>query len=401
MKEYNKLPKSQESLKQILGASPVFLEQILQVARSRAITKTYKKIFNLLLSLHSRYQNIYPSEPWIANQVGCTERTVRRAITFFKSVGWIWWDRRWMDSNLYQIHPAFTVQNYRDALKKYFTACSFFMMIQLFVSVNAAGAVSDTNVRSFFSKNIREEKTKNRPRKRQSCIILPGRSAFSETRSPNLFTPIFIKNDSNLPQTTTDSTIINQLHCVLGCCEVINNQPEPKKGTTMSDRRMVDEVLKYITLNEEQLNRLEQYSDSQLSRALGIVQKAGNVSNPGNYFLGTLHNITTQGVTHKKLVSYNNNKTPISPSDKVVLTTAERYKQSIVQSRELVVESHVEKRNRLVYELDGWKRALAQYAEDIGNGSKKGDQYLYKIACLKVEELQEEINQLPNESLAT
>jgi len=240
------------------------------------------------------------------------------------------------------MHPAFTVQNYRDALKKYFTACSFLMMIQLFVSVNAAGAVSDTNVRSFFSKNIREEKTKNRPRKKQSCIILPGRSAFSETRSPNLFTPIFIKNDSNLPQTTTDSTTINQLHCVLGCCDGSNNnqpefkkEPEAKKGTTMSNRRMVDEVLKYITLNEEQLFQLDQYNDNQLQKALSIVQRKGHIEKPDAYFLSTLRNIHQQGVTNKKWVSHNNTK---PAPQQAIVPLNERYDTAEIAHLEKLLE---------------------------------------------------------------
>ncbi len=246
MKIYNILSKSQENLKQILGACPVFLDQILQFARSKAITKTFKKIFNFFLLLHNRYRSIYPGHEYIAKKVGCDERTVRRALSYFEAIGWIWWDQRYMDSNVYQIHPAFTVDKYRIYLKQIFSACSYFMLAQLYIPINAAGAVSDQNVRLLYSSEvIIIEKTIRDPYKRHHITH-------------------YLKNTL-------------------------------KKGSIMPNRLVVSEVMKVMDLSESQLLVLDQYNDSQIKRALErTVKKQPNTPEP--YFMSVLKSVQQEDV---------------------------------------------------------------------------------------------------------
>jgi len=73
---------------------------------------------------------------------------------------------------------------------------------------------------------------------------------------------------------------------------------EPKKGKPMSSRRLVNEVLKYVELNDEDLFALDQYTDKQLESALFSVKKK-DLDKPAPYLMAILRNMNDKVKVNK------------------------------------------------------------------------------------------------------
>lgn len=334
LKEYKKHSESQRIIKRKYPTLDRFERSLLQSAMESRSHSNYWRVLNHILS-YADLDEIKLFKRDIARALGISMSTVSRSINHLRKRLFFWTilthdpvrdDRN--DALVFELPEYFLDPGFRNRMFSLLPACALPLTWSLSVLINAAGVPLRESDMGFSLRYIREEKTESKiKKKRQPCIIRPT---------------IFIKNDSNLPQTTTDSTTINQLHCVLGCCDGSNNnqpefkkEPEAKKGTTMSNRRMVDEVLKYITLNEEQLFQLDQYNDNQLQKALSIVQRKGHIEKPDAYFLSTLRNIHQQGVTNKKWVSHNNTK---PAPQQAIVPLNERYDTAEIAHLEKLLE---------------------------------------------------------------
>jgi len=70
------------------------------------LTKNFKKIFRYLQRLAFEFKNVFPSIPTIAKKSGCSLSTVKRAIQYFKSFGFINVQKVAYQSNYYYMNAA-------------------------------------------------------------------------------------------------------------------------------------------------------------------------------------------------------------------------------------------------------------------------------------------------------
>ena len=245
--EYLKEIRSQQrSSNYLLTYNPAIHHEILQTVASVRSNDKCLQVFNTILYFHNRYRDIYPTEQFIADRVGCSRRTVIRALSKLREWGWLWTDARFNDSLIFYINPFFTVEKVRIYLRGVFNAFNYLMLAQLFIPINAAGAISKESVTLLYSSEvIIIEKTIRDPYKRHHIT-------------------------SYLKDTL-------------------------KKGSIMPNRLVVSEVMKVMELSESQLLVLDQYNDSQIKRALErTVKKQPDRAEP--YFMSVLKSVQQEDV---------------------------------------------------------------------------------------------------------
>ena len=86
------------------------------------LSKLQQKIFRLFHWFSKNKRNIYIGIPYIAEKIGCSERTVKRATAYFQQMGWICKVKRCYRSNLYYMTNELIKLNLDD--KKLFNVPS-------------------------------------------------------------------------------------------------------------------------------------------------------------------------------------------------------------------------------------------------------------------------------------
>lgn len=219
----------------------------------------YKKVFELFYSVFAKKRSVFFSQDWVAEQVGCDERHVRRILRYFSDLGYITWLRRLYSSNLYLIAPEFLMNEVIRTLKDVFPSLrSVWFNLLLFSTINpdlleaASTRQKEENVRLYYS---------------SICIKRSYR--------------------------------INRISIVEGIRAKMNDDGK-KIGEAMNEeRKVVFEALEKngLRFNEPAQAELSMFNDGTLLKSASrfiIAAKKSTISNPWGYFITIAKQIATE-----------------------------------------------------------------------------------------------------------
>lgn len=296
---YRNHSESQRILKRKYPTREDFLSHLLQTVSKKRTHSSILKVYDYIIS-HINLHEVKIYYRVIAKALNVTRKTVYESVKWLRKNSLIWTIRE-KDPVLENRYDALTFEIpfylfdpvVRIELESLLPSCKLFLAWALAVSVNAAGLPIRESVYGFSLRYIREEKTEQIKKRKvvqwAHNSDLDWRSGGAGTRSPWF--------DDSLKQT---APLERFHHSVVAA---VSGEKKLKKGTSMTQRRVVSVVLAKISLTESQLLVLDQYTDKQIEQAMASLAKK-NPEYPAQYLLASLRSIhekdTSQGKAQVK-----------------------------------------------------------------------------------------------------
>jgi len=157
---YNNQPTSQKNIKEIHADAARFVEHSIQLAKIKRKHAFAFKILNLMLSFQN-CKKTFPSQKWIAAQLGCHQETVNRGIKYLVLNGLLITQRRKrpetdyiIDETLeYSFPLPFYNESVRGQLSSYLPSLRLILLSTLLVVFNATAGSFRESVGLVRSKN--------------------------------------------------------------------------------------------------------------------------------------------------------------------------------------------------------------------------------------------------------
>lgn len=116
-----------------------------------SLSHARRSVFNFLIRLHNNYDFIYPSQTFVASQLGLSRRHVNTVIQDLVEFGFIKSIYRHRYSSVYKINPLFDNLEIREKLSSIFNSLKQFPLKLLFAATGAVNSQKFSPIRNSYS----------------------------------------------------------------------------------------------------------------------------------------------------------------------------------------------------------------------------------------------------------